>query len=572
MGMLLRLLMVFCLLTSTAVAKERSQPQQESAAGAAEKEPDTTADDQKTLRDVGLSADGPALLDYFKKRTFPEADPKRVAALIQNLGDEDFEAREKAHRELLNLGSTALVALKQVERHPDVELQRRVMDLRQKIEAKAEPHIQGATARLVAKTRPPGAAQVLLNYLPFAADQHVTDEVCKALGALAVEQGKVEPALIQALSDKIAVKRGGAAEALARAKVAEHLTAVRKLLHDPEPSVRLRVGLALVPHKEKEVIPVFISLLGQLAPEQLWPVEEILVKLAGDGAPTVPLGTNEVARKQCEQAWNDWFKNQKQIDLAKLDEPTTMLGYTLIVQQSFNRIGRVPAGQVLELDRNKNEKWKFDVPTTPVDAQVVGPDRVLVVEYQGGRVTERDFRGNIHWEKATNGMPIGAQRMPNGNTFVNTQQMLAEYDRKGHEVWSYHRPQGDMFRARKLRNGEIVFITSSGLLVRMDQKNQQTQSFQVGQPFNLFGAFDVLPNGNVVVAQQQNQRVVEFDRNGGQVNTYSTNFPNSVVRMPNGHLLVSSINNRRVVELDRNGREVWSHSTADTTIYNARRR
>src|SRR5919108_1122216 len=64
-----------------------------------EKEPDTTADDIKTLRDVGLSADGAALLEYFRKRTYREADPKRLETLIRDLGDEDFPVREKAYAE-----------------------------------------------------------------------------------------------------------------------------------------------------------------------------------------------------------------------------------------------------------------------------------------------------------------------------------------------------------------------------------------------------------------------------------------------------------------------------------------
>src|SRR6267142_5546860 len=78
----------------------------------AEKEPDTTADDIKTLRDVGLNADGPALLEYFRKRTYREADPKRLEALIRELGDDDFPVREKAYAELTQLGTSALVAVK----------------------------------------------------------------------------------------------------------------------------------------------------------------------------------------------------------------------------------------------------------------------------------------------------------------------------------------------------------------------------------------------------------------------------------------------------------------------------
>src|SRR3989442_9627627 len=326
---------------------QKKDPPQKDPIPAAEKERDTTADDQKILRDVGLSSDPSDLLGYFKKRTFPEADPKKVQGLIKSLADEDFHVREKAYDDLLHMGSTALVALKQADKSPDTELQRRVLDLRQKIEAKAEPQIQSATARLIARAKPPGAAEVLLNYVPFAADLQVTDEICKALGAVATRDGKVEPAVIQALTDKVPLKRGAAGEAIARAKVAGELPTLRKLLKDADAGVRLRVALSLVPYKEKEIVPVLVEAMGHLSADHLWPAEEILVGLAGDNAPPVSLGTNEAGRKACQEAWTAWLaKHGKDLDLAKLDQPTTMLGYTLLAQQTFNRIGRNFGGQV----------------------------------------------------------------------------------------------------------------------------------------------------------------------------------------------------------------------------------
>ena len=538
---------------------------------------DTTAEDQKTLRDLGLGVDGPALLDYFKKRTFKEANPKEMAVLVQQLGDDDFETREKAYDRLLTLGAGALVGIKDAEKSKDAEVSRRADELRQRIEAKAEPSIQAATARLIARAKPAGAADVLLNYLPFAADHQVTDEICKALAAAALVGGKVEPSLLKALDDKIAIKRAAAGEALARAKVADQLPNVRKLLKDPEPSVRLRTALALVPLKDKEVLPVLIDSLAHLNPEHLWPVEEILVRLAGEKTPTISLGTNEATRKQARDAWQEWFdKEGKSINLAKLEEPQAMLGYTLVVQQNINRIVggvRKPAvGEVIELDAARKPRWKFDVPTYPVDAQIVGPDRVLIAEYQGGRVTERDFKGNVVWEKAVGGNPIGVQRMPNGNTFVVMQNRLIEIDRNGTEAFSLNRQNHDIFRARKLRNGEVVFVTNNGMLSRIEAKTQKVlKTFNVGQIPVLFGSIDVLPSGGVVIPDFQQNRVVEFDAEGKQVASFNVQWPNSVMRLPNGNTLVASQNTRKVAEYDRNGREVWQHAL-EGMPFNAKRR
>lgn len=540
-----------------------------------EKEPDTTPEDIKILKDVGVAAEGPALLDYFRKRTFKEADPKRLETLIAGLGSEDFPEREEAYAELMELGTSAIEAIKKAaEGDKNAEAKRRAADLRQRIEAKLEPNVQMATARMIARIKPEGAAQVMLNYLPFAADRGVIDEICKSLAAVTVTDGKVEPAVLKAVSDKVPLKRAAAGEALARAKVAEQMPAVRKLIKDPEPIVRLRVALALVPQRDGQVVPTLIESLKHLPPDDLWQAEEILVRLAGEEAPNVALGTTEATRETAHAAWAKWLEKNPKVDLAKLSEATSLLGYTLLVQQGNRFVGgRVPSGQVMEMDRDKNVKWKFDLTTYPVDAQIVKRDRVLIAEYQGGVVSERDFKGIAHWTVNVGGNPIGVQRLPNGNTFVVMQQMLAEYDAKGKQKFVYQRFNDTIFRAKKLRSGEILMISGNGVLTRYDPKTQKdVKSFFVGHPNNLFGGFDVLPSGNIVVAQQNNNQVVEFDQGGKEKNRWQVQQPNSVMALPNGHLLVNSNNSRRIVELDRTGREVWSHNITDGTPFNARRR
>lgn len=538
--------------------------------------PDSTKDDEKALREVGLAADGATMLEYFRKRTFLDADAKKIAQLVRELGDEEFDVREKAYTTLAAMGAGATAGLKAAETDRDTEVRRRVADLKQRIEAKAEPAVQAAAARVIARTKPKGAAEVLLAYLPFATEPQVIDEISKTLGAVAIHGGAADPMLVKALTAKAAIQRAVAGEALARAAVKDQLPEVRKLLKDTDAVVRLRVCMALVPLKEKEILPIMVELLAELSPEQLWQVEEVLVRLAGDKTPAVSLGTSAESRKVARDAWKSWLdKNAASIDLAKLQQPEALLGYTLLVQQSFNRIGvggRRAGGEVIELDANKKPRWRFDIPTYPVAAQVVGRDRVLIAEYQAGRVTERDLKGNVVWEKAAGGNPIGVQRLANGHTFIVMQNRLVELDRGGKEHFNLQRPQHDIMRAIKLRNGEVVFVTNNGVLTRMEGKTQRVlKTFNVGQPQILFGGIDVMPNGHILVPIFQANRVVEYDAEGKQVKTFNVQWPNSAQRLPNGNTLIASQNSRRVVEFDRTGREVWSHQ-CDGAVFNARRR
>ena len=517
--------------------------------------------------------------------------------LIRDLGDDIFQTRESAYAKIITLGKTALVALKEAaERDPDPEIKHRSGDLRHMLEAKVEPAIHVATVRLLARMKPAGAAETLLNFLPCAPDLSVTEEVCKAIDATAIVGGHLEPAVANSLDDARPIRRGAAAQAIILAKNADHISDARKLLKDSDPLVRLRVGLALVQSHDSvavsEALPALIECLEHLPPENLWRVEDILIRLAGEGkGPTVSLGTNEQSRKTAYDAWNQWYaKNHKDIDLAKLDLSEPYLGRTLIVYRNFNRFngggiavnGRFArfGGEIVEIDKNKDVKWKLQLEDCdPVDAQLMpdNPNEVVVAEYQKGRVTIRDHTkkdGGIVWEKSMGqgSYPIGVQATADGKIFVVLQNRLVEIDRatKAERV-ILTRPSLDIFRAKRTKAGDIVYVTNSGLCVRVSADGTRTKQFQGPVMPVIFGSIDILPNGNVLLPDFQGRRVVEYDTNGNQVAQIGTEWPSAATRLPNGNTLVSSQNTRRVVEYNRDGQEVWSHGV-DGQVFNAHRR
>src|SRR5207237_776111 len=132
-----------------------------------------------------------------------------------------FGVREKAYAELLSLGASALGLLKETANHPVEEVRLRVADLRRRIEEKDDALVQAAVARLIGQHKPAGAAEVLLAYCPFAADDAVMDAITTALAQVAFQGGKADPAVIASLTAKTAVQRGVAAAALVQAGAKE---------------------------------------------------------------------------------------------------------------------------------------------------------------------------------------------------------------------------------------------------------------------------------------------------------------------------------------------------------------
>ena len=106
--------------------------------------------DYQLLKEVKVEPNGPELLKYFKERTVKEADPKEVAKLITQLGNDTFQVREKAYQELVKMGPACLVGLKLAEDHADVEVRLRVAEIKKLVMDKVEPKVQAAAARILA--------------------------------------------------------------------------------------------------------------------------------------------------------------------------------------------------------------------------------------------------------------------------------------------------------------------------------------------------------------------------------------------------------------------------------------
>src|SRR5205823_6027732 len=143
---------------------------------------------------------------------------------------------------------------------------------------------------------------------PFADDDNVSEEVKAALGTVALRDGKPEPVLVRALDDPLAVRRAAAVEALSQVPGDELRPALRKLLRDPRPTVRLRAALALAAGAhDAKAVSTLITLLADVPTPQARLAEDYLLALAAEQAPKVSLGNDDPARQKCRDAWAAWW-------------------------------------------------------------------------------------------------------------------------------------------------------------------------------------------------------------------------------------------------------------------------
>jgi HEAT repeat protein len=513
--------------------------------------------------------DGPVLVEEFRKRTLADADLAKAQEFLHSLADPAAEARDKALTGLLALGPNVAPLVRHAAADPKMS-QAAENCLRLLRERGAPTPLPTAAARLLAVKRPTGAPEAMLAYLPVAEDDAMAGEIQSALTTLAIRDGKLDPALTQALDDKVPARRAAAAEAICRGGTADDRQLVRRLLKDADVTVRLRAGLGLAGSGDREAVPVLIALLAEVPPEDGGQVEDYLRQAAGEQAPDVTLGEEAAERQKCRDAWAAWWREKgDKAELPRPDSPFRTLGYTLIVDQ-YDPVRR--SGRVWEVDRAGKTRWSIDGLQAPVDAQVLPGERVLVVEQNLQRVSERDAKGKVLWERSAPNI-MAAERLRNGNTFITTRGQMLEVDRSGKEVFIFNRPNGDIMAARRLKDGQYAFVTFGSEYQRVDASGKELKSGHFGAfqfTGNAHGA-EILPNDRVLLAQWNINKVTEVDLTGKVLWEATVPWPMSVSRLPNGNTLIASNNTQKVTELDRSGKMVWEYKENNRPFF-ARRR
>jgi HEAT repeat protein len=371
--------------------------------------------DEDLCRKAKVAPDGPALVEFFRKRTPTPADRKRIAALIEQLDDTKFQTRQEATRRLVEAGAPAVPLLRQAIPGKGLELAQRARRCIEEIERATPEGMPAAAARLIKVRGPRGACPVLLAYLPFVDDETVEDEILEALLALGAVDGRIDPALSAALAGKAAAPRSAAALVIGRFGDGAQRDMICKLLADKDPRMRLRAAQGLTARRDPVALPVLIALLAEAPLPLAQQAEDLLSRIGGEKLDILPLGDTDESRRKCRDAWAWWKANTKTIDLARADvaqpitsvsrrarEVTGRLINALIKgdQETLSRTTDVPfclAG-ILTIETRKELDALFKDARSGSDKRTLLIERVVRGDEYGkllGDNKMRDFLGKL---------------------------------------------------------------------------------------------------------------------------------------------------------------------------------
>jgi HEAT repeat protein len=502
--------------------------------------------------------DGDVLLAEFRKHTLSDDDAEKARGLVRRLADPSPEERTRALDGLLALGPNVLPLLREAAAGIDPALRGAAAQCLEVFADRGLPKpLPPVAVRLLTLRRPPGTVEALLAYAPLADDENMRHELRTALANLARDGDRLHPALARGLGDASPRRRALAAEAVCLDGREEDRAAVRPLLKDAAPAVRLRAALALAGAGDRAAVPVLIALLDELPAEQAAPAEDYLQALAGDKAPDAALAEEGADAHKVRDAWDAWWRDKgAQAQLPRREGDALPQSNTLLIEL-YNPSGQ--GGSVTEVDRAGRVRWTVGGLQGPIDAQALPGGRVLIAEQNVQRLTERDHTGKVHWQKALPAQPLNVQRLEDGRTFIATRNELLEFDRAGKEVFRHVRPGADIMTARRLRDGQYAFVTFGWQYVRLDANGRPVKTARLRIPGSTANqaSVEVLPHDRVLMAQAGQSRVIEIDLAGKVVWEAAVTMPMGVSRLPNGHTLVCSQNQQRVIELDRAGKVVW---------------
>ncbi len=185
--------------------------------------------------------------------------------------------------------------------------------------------------------------------------------------------------------------------------------------------------------------------------------------------------------------------------------------------------------------------------------------------------------GEIVWtydDPAGKGEISDAVMLSNGNILFAHQFGVGVMTPDKKVVWNYDAPAGhEIHTATPIGNDHVLFIVNGDpAVVRVVNivtgVREREFVLPTGHPVSVHGQFRhvrLTPDGTMVVANTQLNKVVEYDFDGNELWSFPATAPWGVTPLSNGNLLITD--RIGVREITRRGDAVWTFAPSDVSDY-----
>jgi HEAT repeat protein len=524
--------------------------------------------DEELLREAKVGTDGPGLLAFFRDRIPADEDVMHPERLVEQLASPSFAKREEASRKLIRLEGMALPLVRQAESDPDAEVARRAKECAVEIRRRLTEGLALSAVRLLGRQRPEGGADILLKYLPLAADEETIDEIWHVVEAEIEGRRTIPQAFIAALEDALPARRALAASIVARFGNGEQRASVRSLLQDKDSAVRLRAAQGLLAKNDPAGVSALIPLLEDRSLFIAWQAEELLHWVGGDSAPDVVIGSGETAR-HCRTEWDKWWEAEKTKIAQRLAAPKWGTPALLLVCEE----GDSGTFRLWLCGCDGKPRWQVGGLQQVESVQLTPQETILLAESflrrrksddRGGRFSEVTPAGKPLWEKTmSDGIaPVGLQRLANGDLVAITRGKVQFLDVRGKEIGSRDiqppiigalgiQRVGNRFRSWSWERGEYGSVLIERWIYGKGPRTDRHLRSQA-QPKTL----EILSEDHLLEVESR-VRVVELRTDGETLWEWRNPDVEGAIRLRGGGTVIWCGLPPRMLLVDGGGRVVW---------------
>lgn len=200
------------------------------------------------LQENGIETNTAGLIKFLQSLPPDPARLAKIPGLITELGDDKFDVRERASKQLKTLGEIARPALTAALKSKDLEISWRAKHILSELDSgqsvEKQRALLAAALQLLGDQPTPAAGEALLAVLPLCADNGLADAACMTLWK-SVDSSHAE-LLRRALKQEHKLTIAAAIVALELASGPEAIAAIEPFLSHDDPQLRLAAARALV--------------------------------------------------------------------------------------------------------------------------------------------------------------------------------------------------------------------------------------------------------------------------------------------------------------------------------------
>ena len=407
-----------------------------------------------------------------------------------------------------------------------------------------------ALIRLITLVRPANAIEIILAYIPSCNDDNIQDLLGECLGLYLNDQNTPPPALIAASTSSIEEIRTFAGRVLAQSPNEIAQKTCTTLLSDSSVRVRFEVARESIKNQNKSAIPALIELMTKVPAEKVEAIDQTLRAIAKDKSPE-----SKNDSKVDAAAWNTWWQKEgTQLVLTPGLKNHEALKNFLVVE-SFNQEKK--SGRVFLVTPSGKTLWEIANLSNPTDALLLPNNKILITEQGANRITERDTKGNISWEKSVTN-PFHSQRLLNGNIFIASRNKIVEVGRNGNEIFSFSYPNETILAACKTRTNEYALLSYNGVFLKLDSKGNEVSKSRIPFPTNFgINGGAITQNDRVLVSIPTLNKIMEFNFSGQSTWESTITMPGIPTKLPNGNVVAPSLNGSKIVEIQMDGKIIY---------------